>query len=60
MAQVFKDFIPEGEEQGAQGHGFKDFVPPVEPKPVVEETPVVPEPVVEEPVEKPKKKGWRK
>lgn len=31
MAGIFKDFIPEGEETGAIGSGFKDFVPdPVE------------------------------
>lgn len=26
---TFRDFIPEGEEVGAQGSGYKDFVPPV-------------------------------
>jgi hypothetical protein len=25
--QVFRDFIPEGMDPGAEGSGFKDFVP---------------------------------
>ena len=45
MATPFRDFIPAGEDTGAQGSGFKDFVPPSESKPV---TPVE---VVEAPVE---------
>jgi hypothetical protein len=61
MGSPFRDFIPEGEDTGAQGNGFVDFVPdpvPVaQPEPVVEEKPV--ESVVEPDVEKPvsKKKG---
>ena len=58
MGQIFKDFIPEGEDQGGQGKGFRDFVPPVEPKPAEEPVIVPEEPVA--PVEVPKKKGWRK
>lgn len=35
---TFRDFIPAGEEVGAQGSGFQDFVPPVVVvKPKVEE-----------------------
>ena len=54
MADAFRDFIPEGEDVGAQGSGFVDFVPAPEPKlhreEVVEEAVVVEE-------EKPIKKG---
>lgn len=37
MADTFRDWIPAGEDTGAQGNVFKDFVPPtpetkVEPK----------------------------
>lgn len=51
MATSFRDFIPEGEDTGAQGNGFQDFVPPKEPQKVIlpEETPVTPQ-------EKPTKK----
>lgn len=28
---IFRDFIPEGEDTGALGNGFKDFVPPKKP-----------------------------
>lgn len=31
MASPFKDFIPDGEEKGAQGQVFKDFVPEAKP-----------------------------
>ena len=37
---IFKDFIPEGENTGAQGNGFVDFVPAkgefTTPKPVTD------------------------
>lgn len=32
----YRDFIPEGEDLGGLGSGFKDFVPAPEPKPQVE------------------------
>lgn len=44
----FRDFIPEGEDTGAQGKGYDDFVPPKVPEIVT------PEPVVIK--EEPKKK----
>ena len=40
--QIFRDFIPEGNNLGAVGNGFKDFVPTPdhveEVKPIVEKT----------------------
>lgn len=58
MPTPFRDFIPAGEDTGAQGQGFKDFVP--DPVPVAHpEEPVTPveTPKVETPVvEVPKKK----
>lgn len=49
MAGAFRDFIPEGEDTGALGKGFRDFVPPVVPQ--VHEEPkeepiITPEPIV--------------
>ena len=46
--QVFRDFIPEGEDTGAFGAGgFTDFVPTPEPKPqVIEEVVEEKKPVV--------------
>ena len=44
MSGIFKDWIPEGEDAGAQvGQVFADFVPVAEPKkePVVEVSPEV-------------------
>jgi hypothetical protein len=35
---AFRDFIPEGDDTGALGSGFKDFVPPRE-KSKQEDTP---------------------
>jgi len=32
MPTPFRDFIPEGENAGALGSGFRDFVPTPEPK----------------------------
>lgn len=32
MSSLFKDFIPADEDPGAVGSGFKDFVPPVQPR----------------------------
>ena len=45
----FRDWIPEGEDLGGQGRGFRDFVPT--PEPVKTPEPVVPELVVPETVE---------
>jgi hypothetical protein len=56
---VFKDYIPAGEDQGGQGKGFVDYVPKAEPvfhpeeKPVEPVQPVIPEPVKEPVVETP-------
>jgi len=33
MAGTYKDFIPAGEELGALGNGFTDFVPTRQPQP---------------------------
>lgn len=38
MSGAFRDFIPAGEDTGAQGNGFKDFVPT--PVPVFHSEPV--------------------
>lgn len=35
MPTPFRDFIPAGEDTGAQGNGFRDFVPPSESAPTV-------------------------
>jgi hypothetical protein len=48
----FKDFIPDGEDIGAQEKGYQDFVPPKEP---VAKTPIVETAVEEKPIKKPKK-----
>lgn len=37
MAGSFRDFIPAGEDTGALGSGFKDFVPAAFPTPQAEE-----------------------
>lgn len=55
MPSTFKDFIPAGEDTGAQGDGFKDFVKPATPVAHTEK-PVVEEPEVKEASVK-KKKG---
>ena len=41
---IFKDFIPAGEDTGAQGEGFKDFVTPKVPEVVGAENVVVKNP----------------
>lgn len=44
MSDTFKDYIPEGEDAGAIAEdGFRDWVPPVEPRPQVIEQPAQPE-----------------
>lgn len=52
MATTFRDFIPAGEDPGALGAGYKDFVP--EPKPVLRP---VEEVLPEQPVDIKKKGG---
>lgn len=47
MADVYRDYIPEGEDTGALGSGFKDYLPPATPQP---------QPVEEVKEEKPAKK----
>lgn len=47
----FRDWIPEGEDVGGQGRGFRDFVPA--PEPVETPEPVIPEIVISEPEAKP-------
>lgn len=37
MSNVFKDFVPEGDDPGALGQGFKDFVPTKQPAPKKED-----------------------
>lgn len=32
MVDTYRDFIPAGEDTGAQGNVFKDFVPPFKPE----------------------------
>lgn len=58
---VHKDFIPEGEDPGGQGDGFRDYVPTPEPQiteeaPTVEKSPEPLKPEVEEEVIEEKKK----
>jgi len=36
MVDTYRDFIPAGEDTGAQGNVFKDFVPPAKPEVKVE------------------------
>ncbi len=59
ISSTFRDFIPEGEDPGALGSGFKDFVPAPEVTEQMVET-LVPEvdeePVVEDPTPKTTKK----
>lgn len=46
MSSPFRDFIPEGEDVGGAGSGFKDFIPEREPEKQPEKSPNVSTPKV--------------